>query len=110
MAWRKAASQTLRGEVLDPMARDYRGKEDQSVDAIVNGDLADIEACDVVLVNATRPSWGTAMEMVYAHQKGKLVVAFTEGSRVSPWLRYHCKHIFGWLPDVVYFLNERAKA
>lgn len=105
--WRTAAKELLnKAEVVDPMARDYRGHEDQNVEQIVQGDLADIASCDVVLVNATRPSWGTAMEIVYAHQRGKLVVAFTEGARVSPWLRYHVRHIFGWLADVVYFLNN----
>ena len=44
--------------VIDPMARDYRGKEDESVRAIVSGDVADIIASTAVLVNATRPSWG----------------------------------------------------
>ena len=93
--WRREAADLLcaRGmAVLDPMARDYRGKEDESVELIVKGDLDDIRSCDAILVNATRPSWGTAMEIVYASKlNGKKCVAFVDpGKPVSPWLRYHC--------------------
>jgi len=89
--WREVAKALLVGHAtLDPMRRDYRGIEDQSVAAIVRGDLDDIGACDAMLVNAERPSWGTAMEIVYAHREGKKIVAFTSG-RISPWLRYHCE-------------------
>lgn len=89
--WRAVAAARL-GAVLDPMRRDYRGIEDSKVHAIVSGDLEDIANADYVLVNACRPSWGTAMEIVYAHRDAKPIVAFTD-SRVSPWLRYHCDAI-----------------
>lgn len=106
--WRSVATTLLGGDVLDPMRRDYRGIEDQSVDAIVAGDLEDIASSRFVLVNATAPSWGTAMEVVYACQQGKAIAAFVGSSRVSPWLRYHsdvicetveqaCAAIEGWL-------------
>lgn len=92
--WREVARARLEYHghtTLDPMRRDYRGKEDESVSAIVLGDLEDIGASDVVLVNATRPSWGTAMEIVYAHLAGKRIVAGVGDGPVSPWLRYHCE-------------------
>lgn len=79
--------------VIDPMARDYRGKEDESVRAIVSGDVADIIASTAVLVNATRPSWGTAMEIPIARQFGKQVHAFVGRGGVSPWLRYFCTSV-----------------
>jgi nucleoside 2-deoxyribosyltransferase len=72
------------------MRRDYRGTEDQNVDEIADADIADIRHSDFVLVNATRPSWGTAMEIVYAYRMSKKIAAFVEGDRVSPWLRFHC--------------------
>lgn len=92
--WRDVARARLEyhgHSVLDPMRRDYRGKEDESVDAIVRGDLEDITASDALLVNAIIPSWGTAMEIVYAHQRNKRIVAVVGEGRVSPWLRYHCE-------------------
>lgn len=88
--WREVAKSLLKTETLDPMRRDYRGKEDESVNEIVQGDIRDIEQSDFILVNATRPSWGTAMEIVYAWQ-GRPVVAFVGDASVSPWLRYHCE-------------------
>lgn len=60
--WREDAKAKLVTEHLDPMRRDYRGKEDESFHEIVLGDLDDIVKSDFVLVNATRPSWGTAPE------------------------------------------------
>lgn len=90
--WRAAATRLL-GDVgfslLDPMRRDYRGREDECVDEIVSGDLEDISRSDFVLVNACAPSWGTAMETYHAYTVGKKVVAFTGGARVSPWLKRH---------------------
>jgi hypothetical protein len=87
--------------VLDPMDRDYRGIEADNAAAIVAGDLADIAAADVVVVNASRPSWGTAMEVVYAHGGGKAVYAFGAGDRPSPWLRHHCHGLFADAAAVV---------
>lgn len=95
--------------VLDPMTRDYRGKEDENVDAIVEGDLEDIKSCDFVLVNAENPSWGTAMELVYAKQYGKISVAFLSSARVSPWLKYHTHSVcptMGLACDTILYLKS----
>lgn len=93
--WRDEAARRLHDlyDVLDPMVRDYRGIEDDNVEAIISGDLADIAAADVLLVRAERPSWGTAMELVYAKQLGKKIVAFGAGPRPSPWLVHHCDEL-----------------
>lgn len=103
--WREVAKEALFTDTLDPMRRDYRGKEDLNVTNIVLGDLEDIGVSDFILVNATKPSWGTAMEIVYAHQQGKKIVAFTGGSRVSPWLRYHCTEVVDSLKDAVTWIH-----
>lgn len=112
--WREVAKELLKGDTLDPMRRDYRGKEDESVNEIVLGDLEDIRRSDALLVNATRPSWGTAMELVYAFQRGssskpgvagKPIVAFVGDSRVSPWLRYHSTHIVETVEQAVDVIN-----
>jgi nucleoside 2-deoxyribosyltransferase len=75
---------------LDPMSRDYRGKEAENISNIVVGDKKDIDNSDVVLVNACKPSWGTAMEIMYAFINGKRIIAFGAGDKPSPWLVYHC--------------------
>jgi hypothetical protein len=51
--------------VLDPMDRDYRGKEDESVKDIVEGDKADIDWADAVIAYCPKPSVGTSMEVLY---------------------------------------------
>jgi nucleoside 2-deoxyribosyltransferase len=49
-------------EAVDPMRRDFRGATEGREPEIVQGDLADIDACDAVLADFTRPDEGTAME------------------------------------------------
>lgn len=105
--WREVAKGLLLTETLDPMRRDYRGREDDSVVEIVNGDLRDIRDSDYVLVNATRPSWGTAMEIVYAAREGKPVVAFVgDAPQVSPWVRFHCEQVFTDLSKACAYINS----
>lgn len=106
--WRESAKSTLKTRTLDPMRRDYRGREDEAIDEIVKGDMDDIDQCRFVLVNATRPSWGTAMEVVYARQSGAIVVSWTGDSRVSPWLRYHSDYVTPSLGAAIDYINERA--
>lgn len=105
--WREYAAENLTTSIYDPMRRDYRGVEDDFVDDIVMKDLTDISSSAYVLVNATRPSWGTAMEIVYAHNLSKVVVAFTGNvNLVSPWLRYHCTKICYCVDDAISIINS----
>ena len=107
--WRTIAKNKLDTGTLDPMRRDYRGKEDESFKEIVRGDLQDVASCNYVIVNATRPGWGTAMEIVYAKQAKKFIVAFTEGARISPWLREHCNIICTTIDEAILEINKKAE-
>jgi nucleoside 2-deoxyribosyltransferase len=80
---------------LDPMVRDYRGVEDDAYEEIINGDLDDIDSCDIFLCNASVPSWGTAMELFYAFTSDPrtVIVVVPEGTRISPWVRGHTHYI-----------------
>jgi nucleoside 2-deoxyribosyltransferase len=75
-------------EPVDPMRRDFRGRTQGNEAEIVEGDLADIDACEAVLAAFTAPDEGTAMEAWYAHAAGKLVVAYTGGTPPHPWTIY----------------------
>jgi len=89
--YRRRASQLLRDagcEPVDPMRRDFRGATDGRETEIVEGDLADIDSCDVVLADFTRPDEGTAMEAWYAHSRGIPVVVYTGGEPAHPWTVY----------------------
>lgn len=91
--WRSEAKR-LHSDVLDPMARDYRGKESENVESIVEGDKADIMACDGILVYFEKPSVGTSMEVLFAWERNKpVVVVNRSGKPPSPWLVYHSKAI-----------------
>jgi nucleoside 2-deoxyribosyltransferase len=87
---RRAAAlvRTIGWEPIDPMRRDFRGRTQGSEVEIVEGDLADINSCDTVLAAFTSPDEGTAMEVWYAHSRGKRVVAYTGGTPPHPWTVY----------------------
>lgn len=89
--YRRRATALLRAaglDPVDPMRRDFRGRTRGNEAEIVEGDLADIRACDAVLAAFTSPDEGTAMEAWYAQTLGKRVVAYTGGSPPHPWTVY----------------------
>lgn len=79
-------------EWLDPMSRDFRGKEDVKFKEIVEGDKADVEMCNAVIAKVHPISAGTSMEILWAWLAEIPVIAITEG-RVSPWVRYHATEL-----------------
>ena len=93
--WREAAKRML-PDTLDPMRRDFRGREDDCAAEIVEGDKADIDQCGALLVNYDKPSVGTSMEILYAWERGKkVIIVAAKGASVSPWLRYHATCVVG---------------
>lgn len=101
-AWRTRAKSLL-PDVLDPMDRDYRGQEKGNVDAIVEGDKADIDACDMVIAYCPKPSVGTSMEVLYCYgdieQRKPCIVVVPNGSSISPWLRYHATTVVSTIEE-----------
>lgn len=80
---------------IDPMQRDYRGRELECFTEIVELDKIDILMSDVVLVNYDKPSVGTSMEVLYAWMHHKIIyVVCKPDTTISPWLRYHSTRIF----------------
>jgi hypothetical protein len=101
--WRSYAKSHLTN-TLDPMRRDYRGREAESVNEIVELDKRDVAACDVILANCPKPSVGTSMEIFLAWQMSKIVVAVAQ-EPVSPWLRYHSTKIVGTIKEAIDWLE-----
>ena len=99
--WRSKAKSLLEDlETLDPMRRDYRGRENEAVHEIISNDKQDIDESDALLVYFDSPSFGTAMEIFYAHSRGKRVVAVNaSGNPVSPWVTGHVDMVFELLED-----------
>jgi len=88
-------------EAVDPMRRDFRGRTEGNEAEIVDGDLADIDSCDVVLAAFTAPDEGTAMEAWYAHSRGIPVVAYTSGIPAHPWTVYVARSVHAALEDAI---------
>ncbi len=105
--WREFAKENIKGVSLDPMIRDYRGNPMDGMVDMVENDKADIDGCDVVLINFVKPSVGTSMEVLYGWERGKkiILVAPTEVS-VSPWLVYHSHKVFHAIEEAVAYINE----
>jgi nucleoside 2-deoxyribosyltransferase len=96
--WRDIARNMISPQfrLLDPMRRNFRDREVDSSNEIVEFDLQDIRDADIILVNYAKPSIGTSMEVFYAsHDLGKFVVAFSPFSfkDSSPWMIRYCTKI-----------------
>ena len=92
--WREYVKARWGGKCIDPMVRDYRGREAEAYREIVELDKIDVAEADILLVNYDKPSVGTSMEIIYAWQLGKrVIVVCREGVAISPWLRYHAHHL-----------------
>jgi hypothetical protein len=110
--WREASKMHY-PQSIDPMARDYRGREDECFKEIVELDKLDVLLADVILVNYDRPSVGASMEILFAWQSHKPVVIVADReARISPWLRYHStvilhsfKEAFEWVGLYAYDKN-----
>jgi hypothetical protein len=98
---------------MDPMRRDYRGRElEQGIAAeIVSGDMGDLECCNLCLFNCPKPSVGTSMEIFYAHHVlGKRVYVVHPADKApSPWLIRFSDRIFPSVKEVVAFLLTEAQ-
>lgn len=109
--WRQRAKERLAGRfiLLDPMRRDFRDREIDSANEIVEFDLQDIRNADILLVNYNKPSIGTAMEVFYAaHGQGKFVIAFSPHSYqdMSPWMVKYCTKILSDLGTALDYIEK----
>lgn len=109
--WRELVKSIWAGPTLDPMRRDYRGKEHDSVNEIVELDKIDVTNSDVILVNYDKPSVGTSMEILYAWERGKMVVVVSKYGKtgLSPWLLYHSHAVATTFEDAVSLIRQVSK-
>lgn len=96
--WREEAKELLAPlETLDPMRRDFRGRElEPGIDAeIVTGDKVDVLNSRVLLVYTDQPSDGTAMEIIFAWMHRIPVHVVNRRTKpLSPWIKYHATAIY----------------
>ena len=117
--WREYTKQKLHPlgiETIDPMRRDYRGVEMEKFVEIVEGDKKDIDESDVVLANASVPSAGTSMEILYAWEsaayvsKDLLIISIfsTPGKNPSPWVVYHSDKVVRSLDEAIQAIQQAS--
>lgn len=95
--------------VLDPLRRDFRGHQKEHMDEIVELDKIDIGKCDALLINYSKPSVGSSMEVLYAWERNKLVVVVCDNDKaIGPWLRYHSHGIFPTIDEALRFIMDHA--
>lgn len=109
--WRSRAKERLSGKfvVLDPMRRNFRDREIDSANEIVDFDLQDVRDADILLVNYSKASIGTSMEVFYAsHDLGKFVIAFSPYTYqdMSPWMVKHCTKILPSLDEALNYIDR----
>ena len=112
--WRKIAVKKLSKSfsLLDPMRRNFKDREVDSANEIVEFDLQDIRSADILLVNYGKPSIGTAMEVFYAaNNLQKFVVAFSpfDFKDSSPWMVRYCTKILPSLDAAVAYLKTHFR-
>ena len=110
-AWRETAKKLLGKHftLLDPMRRNFKDREVDSANEIVEFDLQDVRDADIIIVNYSKTSIGTAMEVFYAsHDLGKFVIAFSPFSfkDCSPWMVKHCTKVLPSLEDAITYIRE----
>ena len=110
--WRNKATQKLKKHyiIIDPTKQLFTGKELEHRDEIIKNDKRNILKADILLVNATQPSWGTAMEILFAYENHKIIIAYTNKpyERTSPWLAYHATIITKTLDESIKIVFKRA--
>jgi len=109
--WREVAKRMLGTQffLLDPMRRKFVDRQVDSANEIVEFDLLDVRDADIILVNYSKASIGTSMEVFYAaHDLGKFVVAFSplEYKDCSPWMARYCTKILSSLDEAVEYIQN----
>jgi len=108
--WREEVKKIF-PKAIDPMRRDYRGKESQNFEKIVELDKKDIEDSDCLLVNYQGPSAGTCMEILYAWERGLPVYIVTSKNvLISPWVKYHSSRFYYSFEDAFVYLRKFEQA
>lgn len=110
--WRTLAISKLQRyglRVVNPIdwAMPGSAAEMDNVEQRVRRALDLIDQCDALLANLHRSNYGTAMEIFYAHRRGKMVTVVGH-SPFSPWVLTHSQARFGDLSRALDFLIEES--
>jgi hypothetical protein len=105
--WRTLAVTKLQRhglKVVNPIEWALTGPDEElNIERRVRRALDLIDQCDVLLANLQTPSYGTAMELFYAHRHGKMVTVVGQ-SPYSPWILLHSQARFENIEHALDFL------
>jgi nucleoside 2-deoxyribosyltransferase len=89
--------------IIVPSRMQYRDDVDLKSASlwVIKRDKISITQSDIVLTYCPVPSWGTAMEIMYAHELDKWIVVICDDDNPSPWLVAHADVIVPGL-DLAY--------
>lgn len=109
--WRAFAVQKLQRyglKVVNPLELSwYLNQADDAHEKQVRHALDLIDQCDALLANLERSSYGTAMEMFYAYQRGKMVTVVGQ-SPFSPWVLANSQARFAQMEQALdYLIGEQ---
>lgn len=114
LGWRRRAEQLLGAEYK--VIHALRGREEKETlpdrRIAIQRDKADIRLADILLVNDTFQSAsmiGTSMEVIYAHEREKLVVLFGDAHAGDYWLDFHSCARFPDLESACTFIKEHCR-
>lgn len=110
LSWRVKAAQLLAPEIQTTHALIGREVKETLPDhrIAIHRDKRDILRADILLVNdtfANASMIGTAMEVLFSQESGKLVVLFGNAHENDYWLNYHSHVRFGTLDDACAFIK-----
>ena len=99
-------------ETLNPLRRRMffnADEEDVSPNEIVQRDLADVRASDLVLINWSSMSIGTACELWECYRSGKPAILVSSDPRITkhPWVQVCATRIFGDLAEAIKYICIR---
>lgn len=104
--WRKLACQLLEPHGLsgiDPLVVEAKTITPEQV---VQLDYAWIERSSGIIARVDQPSWGTAMELVYAHGFKMPIIGWGNIEKPSPWLFHHLTKHVPYLGEAVALIKE----
>lgn len=118
--WRSLATtklQTYGLKVINPLELAWSevesvdlDQENQAIDLRVRRALDLIDQCDALLANLAKSSYGTAMELFYAHRRGKMVTVVGQ-SPFSPWVLSHSQARFEDIDHALdYIIDEKPRS
>lgn len=96
---------------LDPMRRDYRGKEVIHTVDIVEKDKEDINNSDAIVAKCDPIGIGTSMEIIFAYTLGIPVISImtpAPGKIIHPWIAYHSAYVVESEAEALQILRNKC--